>query len=188
MPLVRIDLRRGKSAAIAERMQASIDPFDNDFQKIAALELEFYARNQLLRDADVFSMANSVELRVPFLDLALAKAALSIAPKHHFAGGRGKRITRNLLAELAGERVAQRRKMGFTFPWRQWLQKTLRETIADTLRDEQLYEPLMLNPEYGRDLLDGLERDDRLQSWSEVWSLFTLLHWQARSGVDCAVA
>ncbi|MGA3195728.1 MAG: asparagine synthase (glutamine-hydrolyzing) [Terriglobales bacterium] len=180
--------RRGKSAAIAERMQASIDPFDNDFQKIAALELEFYARNQLLRDADVFSMANSVELRVPFLDLALAKAALSIAPKHHFAGGRGKRITRNLLAELAGERVAQRRKMGFTFPWRQWLQKTLRETIADTLRDEQLYEPLMLNPEYGRDLLDGLERDDRLQSWSEVWSLFTLLHWQARSGVDCAVA
>jgi hypothetical protein len=78
--------------------------------------------------------------------------------------------------------------MGFTFPWRVWLRNTLNETITRTLRDEQLYEPLMLDPTYGRELLDGLERDDRLQSWSEVWSLFTLLNWQARTEVECAVA
>jgi hypothetical protein len=37
-------------------------------------------------------------------------------------------------------------------------------------------------------LLEGLERNDRLQSWSEVWSLFVLLTWQSRTGVECAVA
>ena len=181
--------RRDKSSSgIAERLQGSIESFESDFQKIAALELQFYARNQLLRDADVFSMASSVELRVPFLNIPLVEAALSIAPEYHFAGGRGKRLTRNILQDLVGEQLPQRPKMGFTFPWRDWLRNTLNETITRTLRDEQLYEPLMLDPTYGRELLDGLERDDRLQSWSEVWSLFTLLNWQARTEVECAVA
>lgn len=170
-----------------QSLQASIEFLSNDFQKVAALELQFYARNQLLRDADVFSMANSVELRVPFLDTRLMAAALGISPGYHFEGGRGKRITRRILSELAGE-IPQRRKMGFTFPWRRWLSRELRETIACTLRDQQLYEPLCLDPAYGGQLLDGLERGDRLQSWSEVWSLFVLLNWQCRTDVEYAVA
>ena len=43
-------------------------------------------------------------------------------------------------------------------------------------------------PAYGRRLLDGLESGDRMQSWSEVWSLFVLLNWQRRTEVECAVA
>jgi asparagine synthase (glutamine-hydrolysing) len=126
-----------------------VESMANDFQKVAALELGFYARNQLLRDADVFSMANSVELRVPFLDTQLMEAALGISPAYHFEGGRGKRITWRILRELAGEGIPRRRKMGFTFPWQQWLGRELKETIAGTLRDAQLYEPLGLDPNYG---------------------------------------
>ncbi|MGA2336186.1 MAG: asparagine synthase (glutamine-hydrolyzing) [Terriglobales bacterium] len=171
-----------------QSLQESIEFLANDFQKLAALELQFYARNQLLRDADVFSMANSVELRVPFLDTRLIAVALGISPGYHFEGGRGKRITRRILSELAGEQILQRRKMGFTFPWQQWLSRELKETIACTLRDKQLYEPLCLDAAYGGRLLDGLERGDRLQSWSEVWSLFVLLNWQCRTGVEYAVS
>ncbi len=180
--------RRDKSAGLAERIQESIGSLKSDFQKLAALEIQFYARNQLLRDADVFSMANSVELRVPFLDMRLVEAALSLSPEHHFEGTSGKRLTWRILRDLTGEQMPQRRKMGFTFPWRQWLRQTLKETITRTLSDQQLYEPLMLDPAYGRELLEGLEREDRLQSWSEVWSLFVLLTWQSRTGVECAVA
>jgi hypothetical protein len=82
--------------------------------------------------------------------------------------------------------------MGFTFPWQQWLGRELKETITGALRDAQLYEPLGLDPNYGSRLLDGLERGDRLQSWSEVWSLFALLNWQCRpklrEGVEYATA
>jgi asparagine synthase (glutamine-hydrolysing) len=113
--------RTGVSGLHIPALQTSIDGLGNDFQKVAALELQFYARNQLLRDADVFSMANSVELRVPFLDTRLMEAALAISPKFHFEGGSGKRITRRILGDLAGEQIAERRKMGFTFPWAQWL-------------------------------------------------------------------
>ena len=174
--------------ALAVRLQPDLDRLANDFQKIAALELGVYMRNQLLRDADVFSMANSVELRVPFLDLRLLETALAIAPQHHFEGASGKRITRRILSDLAGQKLTRRRKMGFTFPWQRWLQSTLKNDIAKTLGDRRLYEPLALDPACGRQLLDGLERGERTQSWLEVWSLFVLLRWQARSGVECAVA
>jgi asparagine synthase (glutamine-hydrolysing) len=180
--------RQEDSRARSRRVQENVESLANNFQKVAALELQFYARNQLLRDADVFSMANSVELRVPFLDTQLIEAALAISPGYHFEGARGKRITRRILRDLAGEEIPQRRKMGFTFPWQQWLRRSLKETITRTLQDQQLYEPLLLDPTYGRRLLDGLERGDRRQSWSEVWSLFVLLNWQSRCGVEYAVA
>ena len=180
--------RQENSEARSRRVRDNVESLANNFQKLAALELQFYARNQLLRDADVFSMANSVELRVPFLDTRLVEAALAISPGYHFKGGKGKRITWRILCELVGEQIPQRRKMGFTFPWRQWLGRELKETIACTLRDKQIYEPLGLEPAYGGRLLDGLERGDRLQSWSEVWSLFVLLNWHCRTGVEYAVA
>ena len=180
--------RQEDSNARSHRVQEKIESLANNFQKVAALELQFYARNQLLRDADVFSMASSVELRVPFLDTQLIKAALAISPGYHFQSGRGKRITWRILRDLADEQIPQRPKMGFTFPWQQWLRRSLKETVACTLRDQQLYEPLLLDPTYGRRLLDGLEQGDRQQPWSEVWSLFVLLNWQCRSGVEYAVA
>jgi hypothetical protein len=46
----------------------------------------------------------------------------------------------------------------------------------------------LLDPTYGRRLLDGLEQGDRRQPWSEVWSLFVLLNWQSRCGVEYAAA
>jgi asparagine synthase (glutamine-hydrolysing) len=170
----------------------NVEALANDFQRVAALELQFYMRNQLLRDADVFSMANSVELRVPFLDTQLIEAALGIAPEYHFEGGRGKRITRRILCDLAGEQIPDRRKMGFSFPWQQWLRGELKETIAETLRDPLAHEAVGLDPTYGTRLLRGLERGDRMQSWAEVWSLFVLLNWncrlRARAGVEYATA
>ena len=179
--------RRTNRSETARRL-LEVETLENDFQKVAALELEFYMRNQLLRDADVFSMANSVELRVPFLDRRLMASALGIAPKYHFEGGRGKRITWRILRDLAGKEIPQRRKMGFTFPWERWIGRELKETITKTLRDEQRYEPLALDPGYGRELANGLERGDRVQSWTEVWSLFVLLGWWGRTGVEYAAA
>jgi asparagine synthetase B (glutamine-hydrolysing) len=126
-------------------------------------------------------------LRVPFLDTRLMEAALGISPEYHFESGKGKRITWRILRELAGD-IPQRRKMGFTFPWQKWLSSDLKATITSTLRDKQLYDPLQLDPAYGKQLLDGLESGDRLQSWSEVWSLFALLNWQCRTGVEYAAA
>ena len=188
--LLQRSIRWGSADAerFSRSLQKRTDPLANDFQKLAALELGFYARNQLLRDADVFSMANSVELRVPLLDQKLMEAALAAAPEYHFEDGRGKRITWRILRELAGEPLTHRRKMGFTFPWQQWLRHELKTTISDVLREKRLYESMDLDAADGVRLLEGLESGAPTQSWSEVWSLFVLLNWANKAGVERAVA
>lgn len=50
---------------------------------ISYLETIFYLKSQLLRDADNFSMANSVELRTPFVDINLYRKALKISMNQH---------------------------------------------------------------------------------------------------------
>jgi hypothetical protein len=92
------------------------------------------------------------------------------------------------LSDLVGAPLSPRKKKGFTFPWKQWLRRELRDTINTTFRNKRLFEAVALDPAYGAQLLDGLDSDNRLQSWSEVWSLFVLLNWQRRAGVECAVA
>ena len=56
--------------------ESPADPTPED--TISRLELTRYMRNQLLRDSDVMSMAQSIELRVPFLDHRLVEDVLSL--------------------------------------------------------------------------------------------------------------
>ena len=49
----------------------------NIFNKIAIYELAFYLKNQLLKDSDFFSMVNSVELRVPYIEPEFIKSVMN---------------------------------------------------------------------------------------------------------------
>jgi asparagine synthase (glutamine-hydrolysing) len=133
-------------------------------------------------------MASSVELRVPLLDLQLLKVALSLPPEFHFEGKRGKRITRRILQNLLGEPIPHRRKMGFILPWQKWLRQSLLPTINAVIGNRALYQPLELDASYGAGLLAGWQRGDPFHSWSEVWSLFVLLHWQQRAEANHGAA
>jgi len=86
--------------------------------RISALELSRYMRNQLLRDADVMSMAQGLELRVPFLDNAVFDAVRVIpAALRHRAG---KRLLTSAVTELPSWIVNQP-KRGFLFPIERWI-------------------------------------------------------------------
>ncbi len=100
-------------------MQETIDAApDNSRARISALELSFYMRNQLLRDADWAGMAHSVEIRVPFVDARLlerlAPAIVSNDPpsKMDMARSAPSKLPRAVLA---------RPKTGFVVPVRDWL-------------------------------------------------------------------
>ena len=63
------------------------------FGKVASLEASLYMRNQLLRDADWASMAHSLEVRVPLVDVPLLRA---VAPMMiALPNGFGKALSRN---------------------------------------------------------------------------------------------
>jgi asparagine synthase (glutamine-hydrolysing) len=92
------------------------------------LESSLYMRNQLLRDSDWASMAHSLELRVPLVDMTLRDhvAALGFEPARR--AGKGA-IARACAPELPAA-VAARAKTGFTIP----LARALAESDAPVLR------------------------------------------------------
>lgn len=101
------------------RLDATAKDFGGDRLKVMALELAWYMRHQLLRDADWAGMAHSVEIRVPFVDVEFVRR---IAPLLASAAPPTKAdmaATPNL--PLPDEILA-RPKTGFQVPVRDWLQ------------------------------------------------------------------
>jgi len=86
--------------------------------KVAALEMVWYMRNQLLRDADWAGMAHSLEIRVPLVDLPVLRAAARWMSQN---GGGGKAALACVVGDLLPPAVLARRKTGFSVPVSQWI-------------------------------------------------------------------
>ncbi|MBS1755750.1 MAG: asparagine synthase (glutamine-hydrolyzing) [Bacteroidetes bacterium] len=85
------------------------------------MEMNMYMQNQLLRDADVMSMAHGIEIRVPMLDDAVVKNALAMPSNIKYHGALPKQILIDTFINELPQQVWDRPKMGFAFPFTQWL-------------------------------------------------------------------
>ena len=103
-----------------ERLRAVAAGMPTAASAIAALELCWYMRCQLLRDADWAGLAHGVEIRPPLLDLPLLRA---LAP---LLASKAPPAKAELLASLdppPPPEVMRLPKMGFAIPWRHWVAK-----------------------------------------------------------------
>lgn len=87
------------------------------------LETNLYMQNQLLKDVDYMSMSHGIEVRVPFLDQDLMKLVLSISPDIKFKKGFSKPLLINAFKQILPEQIWNRPKMGFSFPFQEWMKK-----------------------------------------------------------------
>jgi len=121
-------------------------------ERVSALCLRGYTQNQLLRDMDAVSMAQSLELRVPFLDPRLTDLALSLPAATKLGDLAGvpdpakatyrhtgtKRILVDAGAGLLPPGMADQPKRGFTMPFAAWLRGPLRDVLAEALSAESI--------------------------------------------------
>lgn len=99
-------------------LQESLGSLRHSRSRVTALESCWYMRHQLLRDSDWASMAHSIELRVPFVDLEFLRR---IAPMLASAQPPGKQdMARTPLQQLPVA-IMSRPKAGFITPLRDWL-------------------------------------------------------------------
>ena len=123
--------RVGLAADYLEAGPARPTPaLDGDpFNTVARLEATHYMGDTLLRDTDANSMRHSLEVRVPFLDLALVNYVSALPGRLKL--GRRLGPTKLLLREagdaVISEQVANRRKTGFTLPIGEWMRGRMRE-------------------------------------------------------------
>lgn len=84
------------------------------------METNLYMQNQLLRDADVMSMAHGIEIRVPFLDANLQRYCNRISSRTKYHHRLPKSLLIGAFKKELPEPVWNRPKMGFSFPFREW--------------------------------------------------------------------
>jgi len=111
-----------KAGLLELQTRTMLDATTSNIQKdrlaVSALEMNWYMRNQLLRDADWAGMAQSIEIRVPLLDLDLLRATapwFSVYPDISKA-----EIAAVAVPQLPGS-VVNRPKTGFSVPVREWI-------------------------------------------------------------------
>ena len=109
---------------------------EKDFDPInlmSELEMQGYMTNTLLRDTDFMSMANSLEVRVPFIDKEVYQFASQIPGKWKMKNQRLKSILIDSMGDLIPEEIKKRKKMGFTLPFDYWLRTSLKKIVDDVL-------------------------------------------------------
>lgn len=107
--------------------------------KLQLLDFFTYLTDDLLVKVDRASMANSLEVRVPFLDPNIVNFAFS-ANKKHFNLFKTKIMLRKLLKDKLPKAISERGKKGFGLPISAWIQKPMKELIEAQIKNPDLYD------------------------------------------------
>jgi asparagine synthase (glutamine-hydrolysing) len=96
--------------------------FSRSLGDVFLTDLQNYMVGDILVKTDTTSMANSLELRAPFLDVNLAEFAIGLPSDYKYKGGKNKVILRELIKKHYPFLKRQQDKLGFGAPVEDWLQ------------------------------------------------------------------
>lgn len=147
---------------------------------VSRLDARYYLGSTLLRDGDVFGMANSLEIRVPLLDRDVVEWALGM-PGDVLLPNRvaDKYLLRQICADFYDQEQLRRAKRGFSAPFSVWLRGPLQEPVRaglEAVKRSGLLEPSAVDFVWRRFL-----REPEGGAWVPVWALNTLGHWLTRT-------
>lgn len=186
----RLELLAPEARRLAQR-QGSNHPMLDDFvfdligadpiQIVSAWEMRTYMSDVLLRDSDVFSMANSLELRVPFVDRSLVEWWWNQPQHFRFDPSRPKSALADAVAGCVPEEIRSRRKRGFTLPFPLWMRKELRPFLAETFSNASLAHCPWLDTAASQREWTTFDRGSDDQNWGRVWTLAILIAFANRT-------
>ena len=159
------------------------DPFEgveiDDFQKASYYECSYYLANQLLRDADIFSMHYSLELRAPFLDHELYDLVFPMSEKLKVdRTGQLKPLLVNNLYNPLPKKVATQKKSGFGLPHKEYLRKHSDEVLQVlTDRSINIWDQKMLLKSF-KSFKEGNLNPDL------IWMVYILNKWLMQKDVN----
>jgi asparagine synthase (glutamine-hydrolysing) len=137
--------------------------------------------DDLLLKADKMTMANSIELRVPFLDHKLLEFAASLPENFKVRGFKTKYIAKQALRSRVPREILERKKVGFPVPYEEWMRNELKDWVRDILLDRASVSRGYFNKSCIEHLIDKDLKDHSHPK--EILSLVSLELWH-RSFVD----
>ena len=142
------------------------------------IDLNFWLPNDILLKADKMSMANSVELRVPFLDKEVWNISKKLPTKYMVHDGQTKYIFRKVAEKVIPEEWAKRRKLGFPVPFGNWIQE---EKYYNKVKE-------MFNKDFTSEFFDKVKINEMLdnhyknieRNGKKIYTIYTFLIWYER--------
>jgi asparagine synthase (glutamine-hydrolysing) len=112
------------------------------------IDIHTYLPDDILVKVDIASMANSLEVRSPFLDYRVVELAASIPANLKVSDETTKRILKQVARNFVPKPILERPKWGFGSPLHEWLRKDLRQVAYDILFDQRARERGLFNANY----------------------------------------
>ena len=145
----------------------------DDVAKMQYIDFNFWLIGDILLKADKMSMANSLEVRVPFLDRPLISSVINMPAKYKIVGNQTKYAFREVCKEALPEKWASKKKLGFPVPIREWIKE------EDVYND--IYEKFMGSEEFfkPKKIIKLLEehKNGKRDNSRKIWTIYSFLVW-----------
>ena len=142
-------------------------------------DLAYYLPGDILTKIDMATMANSLELRSPMLDVNVVEWGLSLPRKYRIKGFETKHILKDVARSLVPANLIDRPKMGFGIPRAEWLRTGMKAMVIDTLTDATATQRGWFNAVEVKKVIDihmaGEDKDNliwpmlMLELWARTW-------------------
>ena len=149
------------------------------FDRMIRSDLQAYLPGDLLVKVDIATMANSLELRSPLLDVNVVEWGLSLPRKYKIKGFETKHILKDVARSLVPADLIDRPKMGFGIPRAEWLRTEMKAMVTDLLTDKEAIDRGWFNQNEVKKTLDlhmsGTDKDQilwpilMLELWARNW-------------------
>ena len=145
----------------------------DDVTKMQYIDFNFWLIGDILLKADKMSMANSLEVRVPFLDRVLIDTARKIPTKYKIKDGKTKYLFREIAHSILPEKWSNKKKLGFPVPIREWLKEDdTYNLVKDKFsKSEEFFKPAKIIK-----LLDE-HKTGKKDNSRKIWTIYSFLIW-----------
>ena len=151
---------------------------DGSFNDVLRSDMNLVLQNDMLRKVDAMSMANSLEVRTPFLDHELVDYAFSLPSVYKINASARKKILKDTFKDLLPQELYNRPKKGFEVPLLKWFQTDLKSKITEEwLSDSFIEEQGIFNVTAIKELKQKLFSLNPGDAHATVWAIIVFQHW-----------
>jgi asparagine synthase (glutamine-hydrolysing) len=149
-----------------------------DMNEVLHTDMLLVLQNDMLTKVDMMSMANSLEVRVPFLSHDIVNFAFGIQEESKITADMKKRILQSAFRDVLPPELYDRPKHGFEVPLLQWLRTDLKSMIQDDLlnddfiQDQDIFKPIEV-----KRLKKQLFSRNPGDSHARIWGLIVFQWW-----------
>ena len=162
-------LKKYSSLNLFRRLAKEVED-QEPLKQVQYIDFKTYLPGCILTKVDRASMANSLEVRVPFLDHKLVEWGLGISPSVNLSVRTGKKLIVKAFDKLVPAFILNRKKMGFTSPLDEWFRQIPLETLEARVLSEHLLSTPYFDVQGIQNIL--LEHHERKNNHGlTIWSL-----------------